>query len=185
MIKEVVIGSIGTFCGETMFITKTRAVEIKYGTEVTLGDSVVGYIKKTNVSKRFDPVKTFKNEFVLLASTEKRHIAKYKMASVVMKFVNNNKQIIEAIKSKWIPLNYKSMFSKRKNYNLVYARHIYMFICRLMTDKTYHQIAKECNINDATNHTSVIHGVKRISNELSTNIAFASALQSLIDECKK
>ena len=56
--------------------------------------------------------------------------------------------------------------SKKKNATLVVPRQVIMYICREYTDATLEQIAKLLGKRD---HSTVMHGVKRIKTEISTN----------------
>ncbi|MBQ2640664.1 MAG: chromosomal replication initiator protein DnaA [Lachnospiraceae bacterium] len=56
--------------------------------------------------------------------------------------------------------------SKKKNAALVVPRQVIMYICREYTDATLEQIAKLLGKRD---HSTVMHGVKRIKTEISTN----------------
>ena len=59
-----------------------------------------------------------------------------------------------------------NIISRKKNAALVVPRQVIMYICREYTDATLETIAKLLGKKD---HSTVIHGVDKIKNELVTN----------------
>ena len=53
----------------------------------------------------------------------------------------------------------------RKLQRVVYARHLAMFLCREMTDKSYPTIARSFGKRD---HTSIMYAVERVTHYLAT-----------------
>ncbi len=56
--------------------------------------------------------------------------------------------------------------SKKRNSEFVEPRQVVMYLCRSMTDTTYQNIGK---ILEKKDHTTIIHGVNKITDELQTN----------------
>ena len=59
-----------------------------------------------------------------------------------------------------------NILSRKKNASLVVPRHVIMYICREYTDATLDTIAKLLGKRD---HSTVMHGVDKIKNEMATN----------------
>ena len=56
--------------------------------------------------------------------------------------------------------------SKKRNSEFVEPRQVVMYLCRSMTDTSYQNIGKILGKKD---HTTIIHGVNKITDELKTN----------------
>ena len=56
--------------------------------------------------------------------------------------------------------------SKKRNSEIVEARQVVMYLCRYMTDTSYQNIGKILGKKD---HTTIIHGVNKITDELQSN----------------
>ena len=56
--------------------------------------------------------------------------------------------------------------SKKRNSEFVEPRQVVMYLCRSMTDTSYQSIGKILGKKD---HTTIIHGVNKITEELQTN----------------
>jgi chromosomal replication initiator protein len=59
-----------------------------------------------------------------------------------------------------------NIVSRKKNASLVIPRQIIMYICREYTDATLENIARLLGKKD---HSTVMYGVQKISNEMSVN----------------
>ncbi|GFH93417.1 chromosomal replication initiator protein DnaA [Lachnospiraceae bacterium] len=68
--------------------------------------------------------------------------------------------------------------SKKRNSEFVEPRQVVMYLCRSMTDTSYQSIGKILGKKD---HTTIIHGVNKITEELKTN----EDLKNKIDIIKK
>ena len=64
--------------------------------------------------------------------------------------------------------------SQRRNSEFVNPRQIFMYLCRKLTDTSYTNIAKLLNKND---HTTVIHGCRKIEEALSTDKELQNKIQ--------
>lgn len=80
---------------------------------------------------------------------------------------------------KFYGLSLNDLLSKKRNKQLVYPRHIAMFICRKMTDASFPLIGDQFGGRD---HTTVMHGVEKIEKEASTDQTVASILEKI---CKQ
>lgn len=68
--------------------------------------------------------------------------------------------------------------SRKRNSQFTEPRHIVMYLCRTLTDTSYQHIAKLLGRKD---HSTIIHGVKRITEEISHN----EELKNKIEVIKK
>lgn len=80
---------------------------------------------------------------------------------------------------KYYGLNLNELLSKKRNKQLVYARHIAMFLCRRMTDASFPLIGDQFGGRD---HTTVMHGVEKIEKESAADQVLASLLDKI---CKQ
>ena len=63
-------------------------------------------------------------------------------------------------------ITYEDIISKRRNSELVQPRQICMYLCRKLTDESLQSIGKALGKKD---HTTVIHGIDKITEEIKTN----------------
>lgn len=63
-------------------------------------------------------------------------------------------------------VNAEDITSKKRNSEFVEARQVVMYLCRAATDASYQNIGKILGKKD---HTTIIHGVNKITDELTTN----------------
>ncbi|MCI9663778.1 MAG: chromosomal replication initiator protein DnaA [Lachnospiraceae bacterium] len=63
-------------------------------------------------------------------------------------------------------ITYEDIISKRRNSELVQPRQICMYLCRKLTDESLQSIGKALGKKD---HTTVIHGIDKITEEIQTN----------------
>lgn len=80
---------------------------------------------------------------------------------------------------KYYGLNLNELLSKKRNKQLVYARHIAMFLCRRMTDASFPLIGDQFGGRD---HTTVMHGVEKIEKESNGDPVVAALLDKI---CKQ
>ncbi|NMC28136.1 MAG: chromosomal replication initiator protein DnaA [Syntrophomonadaceae bacterium] len=80
---------------------------------------------------------------------------------------------------KYYGLNLNELLSKKRNKQLVYARHIAMFLCRRMTDASFPLIGDQFGGRD---HTTVMHGVEKIEKESTGDPVLAALLDKI---CKQ
>ncbi len=77
---------------------------------------------------------------------------------------------------KYYGINLNELLSKKRNKQLVYPRHIAMFLCRKMTDASYPLIGDQFGGRD---HTTVMHGVEKIEKEANLNHSLAATLDKI------
>ena len=86
-------------------------------------------------------------------------------------------RIIQVV-SDHFKLSPADLLSERRNKEVVKPRHIAMYLCNTMTNSTYMEVAKALKRKD---HSTVIHGVKKITDELEKD----ESLQYTIEILKK
>ncbi|MBR3644985.1 MAG: chromosomal replication initiator protein DnaA [Lachnospiraceae bacterium] len=69
------------------------------------------------------------------------------------------------------------LLSPKRTKDIAYARQIYMYLARKLTDKTDSDIGSVVNRSD---HSTVIHGVKKIQKEIDTNPSLKNTIDILI-----
>lgn len=85
--------------------------------------------------------------------------------------------IIEVV-AEYFKIKPEDITSKRRNSEFVQARQIVMYLCRELTDTSFSSIGKILGKKD---HTTVIHGVNKINEEIVNN----EELKNKIDSIKK
>ena len=76
-------------------------------------------------------------------------------------------------------LEINEIVSKKRNKQLVYPRHIAMYLCRKLTDASFPQIGEQFGGRD---HTTVMHAHEKLVNELLSDRELAAEIELL---CKK
>ncbi len=76
-------------------------------------------------------------------------------------------------------LEINEIVSKKRNKQLVYPRHIAMYLCRKLTDASFPQIGEQFGGRD---HTTVMHANEKLVNELLSDHELAAEIELL---CKK
>ena len=66
--------------------------------------------------------------------------------------------------------------SKKRNSEFVQPRQVVMYLCRKLTDTSYVNIGKLLGKKD---HTTIIHGVNKIEDELKNNDELASKVETI------
>ena len=67
---------------------------------------------------------------------------------------------------------------KKRSNNIAYPRMVAMYLCRMLTDQSFPRIGLEFGGRD---HSTVIHGVDKIEDDLKSN----KELKNILDEIKK
>ena len=96
---------------------------------------------------------------------------------------DNNKQItpelIINVVAKAYDVTYDDIVSTRRNAEFVLPRQIVMYISRRLLDTSLEGVAKALGKKD---HTTIMHGAKKIDNEIKTNKEFKENIEKLIDK---
>lgn len=90
------------------------------------------------------------------------------------------KVIIDEVE-KYFRLPGGSLMAKRKSNDIVYPRHIAMYIAREVLDESYPKIGEEFN----RDHTTVMTAVKKIRENLSGDTELSAIIQDLVENINK
>jgi len=77
---------------------------------------------------------------------------------------------------KYYGIQLNELLSKKRNKQLVYPRHIAMYLCRKLTDASFPLIGDQFGGRD---HTTVMHGVEKIEKEAMVNHSLSSTLERI------
>lgn len=80
---------------------------------------------------------------------------------------------------KYYNISLTELLSKKRNKQLVYPRHIAMFLCRKMTDASFPLIGDQFGGRD---HTTVMHGVDKIEKEAAINQTLWNTLEKIVKQ---
>ena len=90
---------------------------------------------------------------------------------------NSIGKIINVV-SEYFKLTPDDLKGKKRSKNIANARMIAMYLCRVLTDETYHRIGLEFGGRD---HSTVIHGYDKINDDMKSN----GELEKMISELKQ
>ena len=140
-----------------------------------IDDSIIKYIAE-NVKSNIRELEGAFNQIINLFRTENAADITLKDAEIALKnIVNNNvnniitPDYILDIICKECNVSPEDIKSSRRNQELSNARFIFMYLCRVIIDMTYDDIAKYLNRKD---HTTVMHGYRKIKEEMASNPEF-------------
>lgn len=87
-----------------------------------------------------------------------------------------NSEYIQNIVAKYFNIDKKDLISSKKSKSIVYPRQIAMYLCRTIMDISFDQIGKDFGNKD---HSSVMHAVNKIENEINDNYQTKLIVDSL------
>ena len=97
----------------------------------------------------------------------------------------NRKEIsisyIQEVVSGYYGVNLEEMLGKRRTANIIQARHVAMYLCRMFIDKPLKDIGKDFGGKD---HTTIIHAVDKITANIEKNTAFKKEVSELEKKIK-
>ena len=91
---------------------------------------------------------------------------------------NNSIHRIQRIVSEYFQISVDDIKSKKRSSNIAFPRQIAMYLCRTMTDESFPKIGIEFGGKD---HSTVMHSVEKIENEIKVN----KDLSNIIEKLKK
>ena len=103
---------------------------------------------------------------------------------VLKDFVNkgysekNSVNRIQRIVAEYFQISVEDLKSKKRSANLAFPRQVAMYLCRKLTNESFPKIGIEFGGKD---HSTVMHSVEKIENEIATN----KELANIIDKLKK
>ena len=91
---------------------------------------------------------------------------------------NNEVHRIQRIVAEYFQISIDDIKSKKRSSNISFPRQIAMYLCRNMTDESFPKIGLEFGGKD---HSTVMHSVEKIENEIKVN----KDLENIIEKLKK
>lgn len=79
-------------------------------------------------------------------------------------------------------VNWDEVCSKSRKYHLVEARHAYFFLAYRFLKKTLAKIGEDCGGRD---HTTIVHGIKKVENMIETNDPMAEQIRRIEEIIKE
>jgi len=149
---------------------------------INISDDVLKYIAE-NVKSNIRELEGAFNQIVNIARLNNLDGININNAESVLKnIVDNNKnnvvtpeKIMEVICNEF-NVTPEDIKSQRRSQDLVYPRHIFMYLCRIIIDMTYDEIAKFLERKD---HTTIMHGYKKVKDDIKNDNKFASTIDYL------
>lgn len=88
---------------------------------------------------------------------------------------------IQKIVSEYFQISTEDIRSKKRSSNIAFPRQIAMYLCRKMTSESFPKIGTEFGGKD---HSTVMHSVEKIENEIKNNPDLASIIDKLKNDIK-
>ena len=83
---------------------------------------------------------------------------------------------IQKIVSEYFQISVEDIRSKKRSSNISFPRQIAMYLCRVMTNESFPKIGTEFGGKD---HSTVMHSVEKIENEIKVNKDLANIIEKL------
>ena len=123
--------------------------------------------------------------FVFLNNTKDKKITLDVAIEALPEYVNNgvgdNDKIhrIQRIVSEFFSISVDDIKSKKRSSNISFPRQVAMYLCRNCTDESFPKIGLEFGGKD---HTTVMHSVEKIENEIKVNPDLAKIIEKLKED---
>ena len=88
---------------------------------------------------------------------------------------------IQKVVSEYFQISVEDIKSKKRSSNIAFPRQIAMYLCRKLTNESFPKIGTEFGGKD---HSTVMHSVEKIENEIKTNKDLASIVEKLEKDIK-
>ena len=96
-------------------------------------------------------------------------------------FTKNNIQKIQQVVAEYYNITVEDLKSKKRKASIAFPRQVAIYLCRNMTDESFPKIGLQFGGRD---HSTVMHSVDKIDEELKTNPQFKSVIDSLKSKIK-
>lgn len=140
--------------------------------DLSIDDGILNYIA-TNIESNIRELEGAVNKIVALSRLKHREITMDLAEEALQDLINPNKKkviTIDTIKSvicEHYSISEEDLISKKKNSSIAYPRQICMYLCREMINTAkLKDIGAQLGNRD---HTTVLHGIKKIEDDLSAN----------------
>lgn len=91
-------------------------------------------------------------------------------------FTKNNIQKIQQVVAEYYNITVEDLKSKKRKASIAFPRQVAIYLCRTMTDESFPKIGIQFGGRD---HSTVMHSVDKIDNEIKTNPQFKTIIESL------
>ena len=91
-------------------------------------------------------------------------------------FTKNNIQKIQQVVAEYYNITVEDLKSKKRKASIAFPRQVAIYLCRTMTDESFPKIGILFGGRD---HSTVMHSVDKIDNEIKTNPQFKTIIESL------
>ena len=151
--------------------------------EIQLDDSILDYIA-SNIKSNIRELEGALNKLLAYSKLEKKEITMDIAVRELQNIITPDKpreitvQLIIEVISEHFNISVDQLMSNRRSSEIAWPRQIAMFLCKNMTDASLDTIGKALGGRD---HSTIIHGVKRISQEYENN----PSTRNVIDTVKK
>lgn len=148
-----------------------------------INEEIFQYIA-TNIKSNIRELEGAYNKVIAFAKLNKVEITLNNVKEALKDIISPNTirkitpQLIVEIVAEHFGISPEDIVSKRRNSEFVLPRQICMYLCRHLTSESLQSIAKTLGKKD---HTTIIHGIDKITDELPTN----EELKNRIDIIKK
>ena len=96
-------------------------------------------------------------------------------------FVKNNIQKIQQVVAEYYNITVEDLKSKKRKTDIAFPRQVAIYLCRTLTDESFPKIGIQFGGRD---HSTVMHSVDKIDNELKTNPQFKAIIDALKSKIK-
>ena len=174
------MADIGTPDYETRMAILRKKVEAD---DMLLSDDILNYIA-TNIKSNIRELEGALNKLLALSNLEKKEITLDIAVKELSNIITPDKtkaitpQLITEVVSEHFQISLAQMISKNRSSAIVRPRQIAMYLCNTMTDVSLDSIGALLGGRD---HSTVIHGVQKISDEYASN----ENTRNLIETIKK
>ena len=145
-------------------------------------DEIFKYIA-TNIKSNIRELEGAFNRIIAKSKIENQSEITMELAEDALKdIINPDKpkeitpELIIEVVAEHFGVSPEDITSKKRNSEFVQPRQVVMYLCRKLTDTSYVNIGKLLGKKD---HTTIIHGINKISNELKNNDELASKVETI------
>lgn len=96
-------------------------------------------------------------------------------------FIKNNIQKIQQVVAEYYNITIEDLKSKKRKATIAFPRQVAIYLCRTLTDESFPKIGIQFGGRD---HSTIMHSVDKIDNELKTNPQFKQILDALKSKIK-
>ncbi len=149
-----------------------------------LNDEII-YLLANNIHSNVRDLEGALTKLVALSTLTNSVITKEFALEALKDFINTTKKteinettILDAI-SRYFDVDKKSILSKKRTRDIAYPRQIAMFLCKQYTDGSLSNIGDFFGGRD---HTTVMHAIEKVRNDLETNLETKKAVKDILDD---